>query len=60
MMKPHTKIEKLQTIENKAVSRLGKLPRLLLKETADKETVLAEMDFQRNIIDVCHLCLCYW
>ena len=52
-------IEKLIDLENRAVSRLGKLPRQLLKETINKEKILAEIRYQRNIIDACQLCLCY-
>jgi len=51
--------EKLIALENRAVSRLVKLPRRMLKKTADKEKILAEINYHRDIIDACQLSLCY-
>ena len=56
MLKQHQMI-KLKILENKAANRLGKLPRQLLNETGNKEKILAEIRYQRNIMDACQLCL---
>lgn len=58
MLKEYKAIQ-LKKLETQSVGKLGKLARLLLEETVDKEKVLAEMDFQRVVMDVCQLCLCY-
>lgn len=58
MLKKYQAIQ-LNKLETQSTSKLGKLARRLLEETVDKEKILAEMDFQRIMMDACQLCLCY-
>jgi len=58
MLKEYQAIQ-LNKLETQSVGKLGKLARRLLEETVDKEKILAEMDFQRAMMDACQLCLCY-
>jgi len=58
MLKEYQAIQ-LNKLETQSVGKLGKLARRLLEETVDKEKILAEMDFQRVMMDACQLCLCY-
>ena len=58
MLKEYQAIQ-LKKLETQSVGKLGKLARLLLEETVNKENILAEIDFQRVMMDACQLCLCY-
>ena len=51
--------EKLIALENRAVGRLIKLPRKLVKKKGNKEKILAEINYHRDIIEACQLSLCY-
>jgi hypothetical protein len=50
----------LQNIEAKARQRVGHLARQLVRApSAQREVVLAEMEFERWLAETCQLCLGY-